>query len=314
MPSNFEEIASYEKQVLSDLAAEWGVTLDYNEVEKFAKQYVNGEETLRLRDIPDNHNKRAAKTLLQVRNSVGHPSSDLTPEQAIEAQLRLMFAEIKYGTKLLEQNGVYWRYETTIQKILDFDTEQAKEAYDFLNRFEESDYGFTLAQQREKFLQHARYWDVSDISPKRIESGIEALRHGLGLYERGFPLLLGLKRVIDGEQPSVNNLQEMRASKVRNELTNVEKHENSVFFDMIVNSFDSTIRNALAHGDLSHDPQKQVINIPNRSRKYEYEEFQEVICQHIGIGVFLTGMFQALVQSSYYCKKNKNLSTEVIPV
>jgi len=63
-----------------------------------------------------------------------------------------------------------------------------------------------------------------------------------------------MKRILDGETPNMDSLQNLRASKVRRELLDTEANENSAYFDLIVDAYNNDIRNALAHGDLVHDP------------------------------------------------------------
>lgn len=310
---NLDPITDAEKAALSKQAASWGATLDFEKVADYAEEFVTTNESI----SPGQHldsppNKRAAALLLFIRDEKAAPSSE--EEDFARQQIISHLGTIVFGKDMLDQNGTYWRFKPTIEKILELDMEQSKQAKQLLDEFQNSDYGLSLSQQSEEFLQSARYWYPEKETTKSIDIGIECYRNALGIFERGFPLLLGLKRILDGKQPSLRALQEMRASKVRRELTDTEAHENSAYFDLIVSTFKSSVRNGLAHGDLVHDPREEVIKIPNKRKEFGYNEFNEILSENISVGIFLTGMFQSLITWSVHIQLEQGVTRDYLPL
>jgi len=109
-----------------------------------------------------------------------------------------------------------------------------------------------------------------------------------------------MKRILDGETPNMDSLQNLRASKVRRELLDTEANENSAYFDLIVDAYNNNdIRNALAHGDLVHDPTKQEVRISSRNTTYTYNTFETIIDEHIAVGAFFDPMYPSIIEYSH---------------
>ena len=312
---SFEPLKESERRILRRAATRQGKELNFEKVAKHAKSLQRPNK-----DFENNHfnqedpNKAAAIQLSILRN---HNSElDFSSEQQRQEHnfIELLYRGITVGKELLEQSGFYWRFKPTIEKILELNITEAKQCTILIRKFEIGDFGLALEQQKNKFFQHFRQWKPEEKSAESIEIGIEAYRDALGIYERGFPVLLGVKRIIDGGNPSLESLQRERASNVRRELTDTTNHENSVYFDLIVKSYEPTLRNALSHGDLIHDPSAKSIRIPNRSTSYSYDEFNDIIGQGLAVAVFLTGMFQDLVYWSYLIHTTEALSRDTLPV
>lgn len=159
-----------------------------------------------------------------------------------------------------------------------------------------------------------RGWDTEAETAESISKGLDIYRKGLGVFERGFPLLLGLKRILDGENPEVDELQKMRASSVRAELTDTDNHPNSAYFDLVVNQYNRMLRNALAHGDIIHDPSGSQVRIPNEDTAYTYTEFNDIAKRNFSNGVFLTGLCSSLVEWRVYMYENDPVTRDMIPV
>lgn len=136
--------------------------------------------------------------------------------------------------------------------------------------------------------------------------GREMYRDGADLLERGFPNLLAMKRILDGEAPSNSVLQGKRAAAVRRELTDSDDL-NSAYFDLIVGEFDRSIRNAIAHGDLLTDTAREEVRIPTSGRTYSYRSFADAVTAHLVNVVFLTGAFSSLVEWNYYAAGDGDL-------
>jgi len=108
-----------------------------------------------------------------------------------------------------------------------------------------------------------------------------------------------MKRILDGETPNMDSLQNLRASKVRRELLDTEANENGAYFDLIVDAYNNDIRNALAHGDLVHDPTKQEVRISSRNTTYTYNTFETIIDEHIAVGAFFDPMYPSIIEYSH---------------
>jgi hypothetical protein len=308
---SFYPITDPEKKALQDMAVAWGAVLDFDQVEKHAKRIAGSDETITTGKLFNtDKNKEAACVLIKLRSDEW-PNFDSEGEQA-EDFVEYLCSSIILGKKLIEQNNVYWRFEPTIEKVLELGPDQSKQATNHLREFETSDYGLAFDQQEYRLLEHKREWIPDEKTSSSVETGIDLFRVAVDIYERGFPLLLGIKRILDNKNPSVSELQSLRARKVRKELTNTAEHKNSAYFDLVVDTYDSNIRNALSHGDLLHNSQQQSIQIPNDNITYTYEEFIQQVSGTVAASIFLTGMLIELVYFSHIINTTDNLSRDVL--
>lgn len=200
---------------------------------------------------------------------------------------------------MLDKNNQYWRFEPTIEKTLSLNTDQSTCAANLYGELKQNDRGTTFEQLSQNFLKHVSQRHKTTTQTENIVEGTEALKDVFGLYELGFPLLLGVKRILDGETPNMDDLQNLRASKVRRELLDKEANENSVYFDLIVDAYNNDIRNALAHGDLVHDPTEQEIRIPSCTTTYTYNKFETIIDEHTAVGAFFDPMYTSIIEFSH---------------
>lgn len=205
-------------------------------------------------------------------------------------------SEASFGLQLIKDLNEFWRFEPTVEAIFDFDSQQLEEANRYMRSFQGTDHEYALRQNKEQLLQKYKQWEKTDLSTENINFGRDIYEDCLKICERGFPNLLAIKRILDGESPDVEELQRLRASKVRRELTNEEDERNSVFFDLIVGKFDSTIRNGIAHNDIISDPSDSVVRIPSKNSEYDYEAFNNIVKENLANAIFLTGAFRSLVE------------------
>jgi len=61
----------------------------------------------------------------------------------------------------------------------------------------------------------------------------------------------------------------------------------------------TTFENALAHGDLVHDPTKQEVRISSRNTTYTYNTFETIIDEHIAVGAFFDPMYPSIIEYSH---------------
>lgn len=304
-----KSLTDLEKSILKRQQARWGSALEFNQVEKHIQTLYENDTKL---DIPyiknDNPNIRAALLMYHFRQN--GLSSETSPKQAGYTYFRSTIDSITVGKEMLDKNDQYWRFKPTVEKTLSLTTDQSTRAANLYGELKQSDRDTTLAQLSNKFLTHVSQRDKTTTQTENISEGIEALKDIFGVYELGFPLLLGIKRILDGETPDMDTLQNLRASKVRRELLNKDANENSVYFDLIVDAYNNDIRNALAHGDLVHDPAKQEVRIPSRNTTYTYNKFENVIDEHIAVGVFFYPMYSSIIEFSHMMNTHDDITRD----
>jgi len=200
------------------------------------------------------------------------------------------------GLQLIKDVNEFVRFQPTIESIFELDDSQLKKARTYLEKFRESPYDNAIEAEKETLVSEFQQWDETDLSTENINHGREIYESCIKIFERGFPNLLALKRVMDGETPEVEVLQKKSASSVRRELTKDSPMSNSVYFDLIVERFDTELRNGIVHNDLVGDPIKSEVHIPSKNVSYGYEEFNDIVRENFAAGVFLTGTFRSLVK------------------
>ena len=178
---------------------------------------------------------------------------------------------------------------------------------DILGDFNESDYTFVLQQQRHSLLKNLRVWNPNQTDSGSFDNGIDIYKKCTGVFERGFPNFLALKRILDGETPDNKVLQRKSASSVRRELTNSEDGSNSLYFDLIVDKFDVRLRNGISHGDVLYDPSHSEIRIPTENVSYSHDELNDIIHTNVSTAMFLTGAFESLIRWQKFSNMDKRL-------
>lgn len=310
-PSTFEPLTELEKKALRKQEVGWSTSLDFDRVEQYMKNIIGGDIQLTSQNLPQGDmDKRAAAVILHQRQSFNKIDADSLSAKANTTYFQQILNQVAVGKQLLDNTGTYWRFEPTIEKTLNLNESQAEQAVNLYGDLKSSDHGTILEQSSDKFLKHATERDKAPDQTEKIAISIEAVQDALGIYEIGFPLLLGIKRILDGDDPSMESLQQLRASKVRRELSNTDKHENSAFFDLIIKAYSSNVRNALAHGDLVNDPADQTVRIPNRNVTYTYDEFETITTEHIAVALFLTGMYQSTLEFSYLMHTHEEVTRD----
>jgi len=307
-PSTFEPLTELEKKALRKQEARWSTSLDFDRVEKCMNNIIRGDVQLTPQNIfQGDSDKRAAAVILQQRQSFNKIDADSLSAKANTTYFQQILNQVAVGKRFLDETGTYWRFEPTVEKTLNLTETQAEQAVNLYGEMKTSDHGTILDQSSDKFLKHVIGRDKTSDQTEKIAISIEAVQDALGIYEIGFPLLLGVKRILDGGDPSMESLQQLRASKVRRELTDTDEHENSVFFDLVISAYKSNVRNALAHGDLVNDPSDQTVRIPNRDVSYTYDEFETITTEHIAVALFLAGMYQSTLSRSHRQPDNLDL-------
>lgn len=306
-----DPLTDIEKSVLKKQQTRWGSSLDFTQVEKHMQTLYENNTTLGTHQLQhDNPNVRAALLMYHYRHNNPSPNLNSDVDQTGHQYIKSTIDSITVGKEMLDKNNQYWRFKSTIEKTLSLNTDQSTRAANLYGDLKESDRDITLAQLSNKFLRHVSQRDKTTTQPENIDKGIEALQDVFGVYEIGFPLLLGIKRILDGETPSMDSLQNLRASKVRRELLDIDTHENSVYFDQLIGTYNNNIRNAIAHGDLVHDPTKQEVRIPSRTTTYTYNKFETIIDEHIAAGAFIDPMYTSLIEFSHMMNVHDDITRD----
>ncbi|WP_248516312.1 hypothetical protein [Salinarchaeum laminariae] len=257
--------------------------------------------------------------------------SDLSPEEKIARQvlqtrklddpaaaapllhLGHMKKLIDSGVEILRDEAVYYRYEACVECIFELNAGQLEDAYGFVMDFETSDHGNALAQYQNEVINHmSSLQEVSPVS-KGVPELFDTYADIAAFYERGFPILLALKRILDGDSPENEILQRVSSSAVRHELT-ADDEMNNVFFDLIVEQFDTTLRNGIAHGDTINDSVEQEIRIPTTRVTYSYEELKEVIFVNYLNVLFMTGMLPSLIKWRFHTIESDDITRDQLAV
>lgn len=201
-----------------------------------------------------------------------------------------------HGLQLIKDVEEFWRFKPTIELIFELGEEDLEKAEEYARVYENSSYHNAVRPHRNSLVQNFKRWDHSDLSTNNIKRGKRMYDSCFKIFERGFANLLALKRILDDENPKLSTLQKKSAAAVRRELTENDPESNSVYFDLIVQSFDSGIRNAVAHNDIVINPPDSTIYVPTKDDRYSYEEFNDVIKQNFANGIFLTGTCNSLLK------------------
>ncbi|WP_128478913.1 hypothetical protein [Halorussus pelagicus] len=209
---------------------------------------------------------------------------------------------VEQGISTITVYDEYHRFEPCVDKVFKLDDDQIADLHSYITAFKDSDYYTTLRQDTQPFLEHFPKWNPANLTADNVLFGKKLYESVVNICERGFPNLLAMKRVLDGERPENEPLQRKRATSVRRELTDTD-NMNAVYFDFIVKKFDPRLRNGIAHGDLLNETTQQEVRIPTEDWSYSYEEFNKVITANIANALFLTGTFMALVDWEFQMRQ-----------
>ena len=300
------EFSQSEVEVIEDLSLDFQADIDLARVAELiqSEQFSAHDFRIKLSKDPALRKEATpeiwAATAVQMGREVEKKVSAGKAEEA-ERILRLDYiisaeSEAQTGLDLIKTLDEFLRLKPTVEAIFSQDDQQLEKSYNYVNEFSETDYESTLIQNKRDLMNLYQEWEKEDLSTESINQGIEIYQKCSDVFERGFPNLLALKRILDGQEPSVDVLQRKSASSVRRELTEGEPGSNSAYFDLIVNAFDNSLRNGIAHNDLITDPGKSEVRIPSKGFSYSYENFNEIVTENLANAIFLTGAFRSLIE------------------
>ena len=238
----------------------------------------------------------AVRMMRDVNSEIEDGDTDRARSLMAMIEVRTNADLASYGLQLIKDVNEFVRFQPTIESIFELDDSQLEKARTYLEKFRESPYDNAIEAEKKTLIKEFQQWDETNLSTENINRGRKIYESCMKIFERGFPNLLALKRVMDGETPEVEVLQKKSASSVRRELTEDNPMSNSVYFDLIVERFDTELRNGIAHNDLVEDPIESEVRIPSKNVSYGYEEFNDIVRENFAAGVFLTGTFRSLVK------------------
>lgn len=283
---------------------------EINIIQEFAAGYPSGVDVDAVEDLLEDR----AKNLQILLNQ---KITNLSPEELMAVQL-LGFREESYdieyltslqyylteevinlGAESIQEYDDYFRFKPCIEKIFELKFEKLEKIAVYMREFEQSDYETTSEQYRHKVQYHHNNTSSTNDNGELIAEVLEMYKDIAGLFETTFPNLLALKRILDDETPSNAVLQNKSFSSVCRELLSTEKEPNSVYFDLIVNKYDSNLRNGLSHGDIINDTVNEEVRMPSKSVCYSYAEIGEIGRNNLSNAFFLTGFYRELIKWRY---------------
>ncbi|WP_152420021.1 hypothetical protein [Haloferax prahovense] len=288
-PEDF--FSEHEMEVIKSESMRWGVEVDYHQVIEEMQSvgfYLEDWES---------HPSEFLNLPLETQLAITFRTMRQPHKKVEQYLIKNHKKTIQSGLSLIKGYDEYWRFEPCILKLREMDHDSLTYLLEYLESFFETDYFHTLNQHKTVVLDKREYWNQDETSSQNTILGKEIFNEASSLFESGFPNLLAMKRILDGECPKNDDLQNLRASSVRRELTDRDD-ANSAYFDLIVEGYDNQLRNAMAHGSFLNDPSNKEIRIPTRNLTYSYEQFNNAVAAAIANSVFLTGLFYALVQES----------------
>lgn len=281
-------------QTVAHYELSWGVSLD---VEKVRKNLINYLQ------------QGVNKNFVEIRN-------DLDKEKRLGAMLATMLAfsekedipvstftaykTVLYGKDVIDTLDSFWMVKPTLEKVFELRDGKLDQAKEFIQTYNKSGEYYTVNQMSDGLLPEiVDDWNKDSTKPRNIRYGVDNYMKCAQILERTFPLLLGMRKILDGESPDLNDLHDLKSYQVRNKLTDRDSSPNIVYFDCIVNQYDSQLRNGIAHGDILINPTESVIEIPNASKEYKFSEINDILKKNFASMAFLTGMYTASIDLQY---------------
>lgn len=288
-----------ELRFLQNLEREFRMKLDYDEIARHLLDFTLDD--YRIGGLPEivelpPPRRAAAYVALErrIKRDFVQESGDLSSDHLLDLAISL-FAVHK-GKELIDDLETWWTHEPTFEILFEMGQEELRIIKSVMLEFFASDHFLAFMQYRMRFLSSFDEWDATDLKTGNIRNGLDAYQEATNVFEIGFPLLLVVKRALDGNEPSIDSLVRSRMSTVIRELTDTEENENSVYFDLMVNQYDAALRNALAHGDVVIDSVDSEIKIPTRDSKISYEQSYKTATRNISSALFLTEVLPGTIK------------------
>ena len=212
-----------------------------------------------------------------------------------------------YTLKLADR---YYIFEPCIKRMFDMTEKETKQCVKIHDQYFDSNHETMLNQSYDQANVAENINIDKDLD--QINRALDDYIHAMNVVERGFPLLLAVKRVFEnGKMPELDELQNMRLSKIQTELTD-DSTQAYPYFDLIAEAVDTDLRNAVAHGDVFTDPKKSKVHIENKNIDYTFPEVVEKIKDIMSVNVFLGNTFQSTVPLSIVIQKTDLTTTGIL--
>lgn len=282
----YTSLVPEEVEILEELSRSYRNGLNINRVDELVSRWDANPEAVTGKLYSEITNeKRSAYLILHNR------SNDISSVDYVA----MLLPAIAQGHNIIDGHGMYWRFKPCVERILEMDNDEISESYQFLMNYQSTDYFAASEQQRHAFFDRRQQLD--GVSQEEcVTTVLDTFELSFAIFERGFPLLIALKRITDGESPEVGDLQRMRLNAIIRELSDTENHQNSAYFDLIAKRYPRRLRNGMAHGDLLHDAGKGEVRIPSKDVVYSYDKLTKLQKEIWSITVFFTGMLDGLIE------------------
>lgn len=310
------QLSPEEEDFLNQMSKDFAIDLDDKEVVDYTAAFIRGEEKLGPASgfVEYEPNKKAAANVVLMRISKYLAQKSSGYDGTALHNLSKAHLQLEDGDNLLNYLEYSWICDGLIRRIVQFDELESTQAFRLVRDLRRSDYGHALVQHIHPFFAKMPKWDPEGDDAENVKFGLQIYRETLGIYERGFPLLLGIKRIMDGEDPDLESLQTEHEGIVRKELTDVQKHDNSVYFLDIVKQYEPALRNAVAHGDYTVDPVESKVKIPNKNQEYSFSEINDLLKRNFSVAIILSGYLEALLQWQYVISHNPEFDHDFLPL
>jgi len=183
----------------------------------------------------------------------------------------------------LKRYGESERYRACIDSLNALDTEELDILIEVINEYWGTRAFLSVAQNHvtltNDLLERGNRFSIEDIDDAR--QGIEIYKKCMDICDSGFPALMNLKYVVDGDDPRGKDFISMGFGAARNTL---EEHG---VFDSVVDAVDADLRNAISHGDLWVDNVENTIETNNPDKSYSLEEFDDAVSVAIPLARFV---------------------------
>lgn len=183
----------------------------------------------------------------------------------------------------IDQYGENERYRECIDSLNALDANELDVLIEATDEFWETREFLSVAQNHvtltNELLEHGKRFSIDDLDDAR--RGIDIYKKCMDICDSGFPSLLNLKYVVEGDDPREKDFISMRFGAVRNSL---EGHD---AFEPLVDAVDTDLRNAISHGDIWVDNVENTIETNNPDKSYSLEEFDEAVSVAIPLARFV---------------------------
>lgn len=309
LPSINDPLSEREVNIIQQTAVEYRSGLDFNKIKNIVQTGSDGFQRLMEQELTDmSPEEQTAFYILMAR------AGSYDEDYLIKLEFMLLERMIQLGADAIREYDDYFRFEPCIELIFELSYNELEDMSNYVTELKQSRYETTSRQYTHEFQNH--YYDAisKNQGREKIVELLEIYRNIVGLFETTFPNLLALKRIKDGEEPSVEVLQNKKFTSVCRELVNTDEEPNSVYFDLIVNKYERKLRNGLSHGDIINDTVEKEVRISSSNKSYSYSEIGSLVESNLSTAYFLSGFYTGLIKWRYNTYELENINRDRLDI